>query len=265
MFDFNNIGLEYPNWGEMDRSYLGERSSHEIEVVETEAARAVILETGLLHYARNRKVLGRVLVAAAPDRRLLPNDRLEPGPELMNAADFETRAVPFRCKFPGPRSGARGRNASWMLRRNPLIAIELGTTPQTTLHLDTLRTLYVGAFGTFVLHVLFALIDANAYAIIGPIEVVRAETRKRVFSDYNSLAKRDGSDPSYQSFRLAPQMVQGSKRLELKTKAAETGALLRWETHFCFRPGGLDFPRRGARAAAGASLLDCVAIPRNTG
>eukprot|EP00959_Pyramimonas_sp_CCMP1952_P406913 8528261-Pyramimonas_sp.AAC.1 len=83
------------------------------------------------------------------------------------------------------------------------------------------------------------------------MEVVRAESLKRIFSDYKAWAKKERIDVSYQLAQLTPSMIQGKKKPELKTKAAETGVLLRWATHYCNEPGGLAFPGRATFAAAG--------------
>eukprot|EP00959_Pyramimonas_sp_CCMP1952_P028154 590889-Pyramimonas_sp.AAC.1 len=121
----------------------------------------------------------------------------------------------------------RGRIASWVLRRNPLFCPELGTTPDSVLHLDTLHTLYLGVFQTFVLKVLTCLVDANIFNVVGPQEVIRAVSLKRLFSDYKGWCNTHNIDKSYQLSTLTTSMVyQQRGNTELKTKAAETGILL---------------------------------------
>eukprot|EP00959_Pyramimonas_sp_CCMP1952_P228612 4779818-Pyramimonas_sp.AAC.1 len=121
MYDFSNISLEDSHWGNKRNTYNAECSSHEIQVkVISEDVRISILETGRLHFARNKKPLGRILGADIPALRLRAGDRLDPSEGLQNTGDFESKTIPFDCVFWRPRVDDRGRIASWVLRRNPL-------------------------------------------------------------------------------------------------------------------------------------------------
>eukprot|EP00959_Pyramimonas_sp_CCMP1952_P452369 9466468-Pyramimonas_sp.AAC.1 len=60
-------------------------------------------------------------------------------------------------------------------------------------------------------------------------------------------------------------MIKGKTKPELKTKAAETGILLRWATHYCTKQDGIDFPCRDVLGEAGSSLLEYMDILRNNG
>lgn len=270
MYDFSNITLQNTNWGKRTESYEESCFSHETQVdVASEDIREAILETGKLHLAKNRKPMGRILASDIPGLKLQAGDRLDPSVGLNNTDDFETADLPFTCVFWRPRFDALKRIHSWILRRNPLFHHELGTTPDTVLHLDTLHTLYLGVFGTFVLNVILAAIAANVYNVVGPIDVVRAVSIKRIFSDYKAWARENNIELSYQLGSLSPSMVYSKKagHYELKTKAAETGVLLLWAADFCKRRGAdaVDFPNKSTFAAAGSCLLDYMAIIRGSG
>jgi len=266
MYDFVGISLRDSHWGKRRNTYDAECSLHEHRVaVKSEAVRDLIVETGGLHFPTDNKPLGRILRADVPALRLLAGDRLDPSVQLPDTLDFEHKATPFVCVFWRPRYDERNRIASWVLRRNPLFCIELGTDPNDVLHLDTLHTLYLGVYATFVLEVLLRMCSANVYDVIGPVEVVRAVTLKRALSDYKAWATRNNIPKSYQLQQLTPSMVFGKKGSnQLKTKAAETGVLLRWAVEVCTRPEGMAFPGRDILGAAGECVLDYMMILRRS-
>ena len=267
MFDFTETRLESDHWGKRERSYEDECTSHEIRVnIINEDVRDTILEMGMLHFARNRKARGRVLAADIAALGLKRGDRLEPSSQLSDTNDFESRDLPFTAVFWRPRVDERGRIASWTLRRNPLFHPGLGTTPDSLLHLDTLHCLYLGVFQSFVLCVLLAVIKANIFNVVGPAEVKRAETLKRLFNNYKKWCKDNEIPQSYQLSQLTPAMIGANlKKPELKTKAAETGVLLRWAVHYCGLPGGENFEHRAVLLEAGNELLSYMDILRANG
>eukprot|EP00959_Pyramimonas_sp_CCMP1952_P374948 7852276-Pyramimonas_sp.AAC.2 len=60
MFDYTNVSLERDSWGKRDRTYDEECASHEIKVdIVDDVVRDIILERGMLRFARSRKPLGR--------------------------------------------------------------------------------------------------------------------------------------------------------------------------------------------------------------
>ncbi len=81
------------------------------------------------------------------------------------------------------RDDAKGRIASWVTRRCPLFCDEVGVTPDSALHLDTLHTLFQGPMATFVYEVLQECLDQDLYGIGGPKDSREERTLERLVND----------------------------------------------------------------------------------
>ena len=183
LFDFRGVDLESDPWGPKGNSYDNECSKSEIEViVKSEADRQAILVTGGLH--TRKKPAGRVLANDVPMFRLKGGDRLEPNADLPNSAMFEDKMLPFTAVFWRSRTDGLGRISSWVLRRCPLFCDEVGVTPNSVLHIDTLHTLYSGVMAVYVYTVIQECLDQNLYNIGGAQDIMQEQTLERLVNDY---------------------------------------------------------------------------------
>ncbi len=171
MYRLNDVSLVDDGWGKKATTYDEECSRHEIRVlVSTEHERAAILRDGGLYTEKKKKQLGRILKNDVVPFGLRAGDRLEPSQTLQHSGLFETKALPFVAVFWRTRTDARGRNLSWVTRRCPVFCLELGASPDTVLHLDTLHCIYLGVFSSFVYFVIREALGTDIYGIGGPKE-----------------------------------------------------------------------------------------------
>ena len=185
LFDFRGVDIENDPWGPKGNSYDDECKQCEIEViVASEDDRRAILDTGGLHTRKKGKKLpGRVLTHDLPAYKLCRGDRLEPSFDLQDTMRFEEADLPFKCVFWRSRTDAQGRIDSWTLRRCPIFAPEVGATPETSLHIDTLHTLYSGVMAVYVCTVIQETLDQDLYGIGGQQESQHERTLERIVND----------------------------------------------------------------------------------
>lgn len=123
--------------------------------VATEDQRNRILE--LLRYdKRPNGSRGRALKGAIPELGLASGDRLEPSAACEDVALFDTISLPCTVVFWRPSLDTVTRH------RNPLFQPGTGVTV-ASLRVDPLHCLYLGVFQAHCCHVLWALIDADAW------------------------------------------------------------------------------------------------------
>eukprot|EP00959_Pyramimonas_sp_CCMP1952_P154266 3227608-Pyramimonas_sp.AAC.1 len=140
---------------------------------------------GGLRFSKRKDQAGRVLNHDVPELRLIAGDRLDPSPDLLDIAAFEEldlstpKVVHFWRKAEDPHH----RNLTSVLRRNPLFCPQVGVTPERSLHIDILHTLYLGVFQRYVCAVIWAAMNCNVYQFSGPVETVRELTLYRIFLD----------------------------------------------------------------------------------
>ena len=178
---------------------------------------------GLLdHDVRARGAHGRALRLDFEDR-LRKGDRLEPGADLWDTSDFDTKPLPFTCIFWRPG------NESLAKHRCPLMDEGIGITIET-LMIDVLHTLYLhGVYARFCAVLFMTLLRGDAWRVGGAqteeVMLKRGISRLRtdLFSWYTNMS---GRRDIYKLQDLSLGMI-GPRRLpEMTTKAAETGTLM---------------------------------------
>ena len=188
--------------------------------------RSAILVDGGLHADPSRQEMGRTLAKDLPALGLRRGDRLEPSSELRDTSKFESRSLPFRCTFWRQHRDNRGRLSTFTLRRNPLFCKELGTSPTTTLHLDSLHTVYLGIFMFYVHAVIMAMWRANVFQCHGPEKAKQVANLDIFFSLYKTWCNTNQVSLNYQLNQVTHSMVGPPSQPGLKTKAAETGIFM---------------------------------------
>ena len=234
MYDYDEVSLESDGWGSRVLSYDAECKRCEVNVrIDSELIRQAILIDGGLHADPNKAEMGRTLSHDLPALALLRGDRLEPSSSLRDTSTFESKAVPFVCTFWRQHRDNRGRLATFTLRRNPLFCESLGTSPTTTLHLDSLHTVYLGIFQFYCHAVIMAMWTANIFRCSGSDKAKETANLEVFFSLYKKWCHDTKVPLSYQLSQLTHTMVGEFHKPGLKTKAAETGVLMKFCVFFC--------------------------------
>jgi hypothetical protein len=234
LYDFTEVSLEDDAWGQRVRSYDEECKRCEIQVnIENEHIRNAILVEGGLYADPSKNEMGRILKNDLAPLRLLRGDRLEPSQSLRDTADFESRSLPFVATFWRQHRDVRGRIATFTLRRNPIFDPGLGTSPTATLHLDTLHTLYLGIFMFYCHAVVMSVFRANLFGCTGSEKAKELGNLEVFFSSYKKWCHDNSIPLSYQLNQLNLGMIGEPHKPGLKTKAAETGVLMRFCVYLC--------------------------------
>ena len=112
-------------------------------LVDTEELRASVLSK-LSYSIRGRSARGRVLTGQVPGVPYLQRlDRLEPSSALVNPCEFETAELPFRATFWRKYTDPRRRKLGFVTHRSPLFSRSLGTSPNRSLAIDSLHSVYL--------------------------------------------------------------------------------------------------------------------------
>ena len=251
-------------WGDLPGdAYELECAKCEIRIqVNTEDIKNMIIVDGGLRFDRQKK-LGRVLTRDVPALLLKRWDRLEPSGHLQDIAMFE-QLVPsnhlevifWRTHRIGNRLNDRA------LRRNPIFCPEVGATPQSSIRVDTLHTIYLGVMAKFVERVIWATIDSNLFNFDGNQAARIASSTSRLHSDMRSWYSSNDIDHSDRISTLNGLIGNNAHR-DLKTKAHETGVLLDWAFDFCQRhEAGL--PNGSFLKVAGQTLVEYMGLLRSS-
>ncbi len=265
MFCYDEVTMDSDPWGERVLSYDAECKRCEIPVeIASDAVRNAILIQGGLHSDPNKQEMGRVLTRDIPELRLFRGDRLEPSSQLRDTSAFETAHLPFWCVFWRQHRDARGRLATFTLRRNPVFQESLGTSPAATLHLDSLHT-YIGVFQFYCHSVILSVWKANMFKCTGAGKAREVANLEVFFSLYKKWCREQNIPLSYQLGQLHHSMVGAPHLPGMKTKAAETGVLMRFCVQFC-RVHRTEFCNDdgGALLAAGEALESYMNIIRTS-
>eukprot|EP00959_Pyramimonas_sp_CCMP1952_P017412 369804-Pyramimonas_sp.AAC.1 len=99
------------------------------------------------------------------------------------------------------------------------------------------------------------------YGIIGGQDIVHEKGLNQMFVDYRVWCQREKVDLSCRIGALTRNMLGQQHLRELKTKAAETGVLVRWATDFCSRHVA-KFKHAPVLKEAGSALLSYMCIIR---
>ena len=146
--------------------------------VETEADRRAIVVA--IHYRKGKLGFGaeikeRVAIGAIA---LMPKDRLSPTPTMPNVASVKDAPLPMLLVFWRPRRDIRGRAVDAVVRRNPIFAADLHTSPHV-LAIDTLHTVYLGVAARLVSAILWRVLLSNPWKIQQPNEKTLLELGAR--------------------------------------------------------------------------------------
>eukprot|EP00959_Pyramimonas_sp_CCMP1952_P467966 9492458-Pyramimonas_sp.AAC.1 len=231
MHNYDHVHLDGHAWGTIDDDqYERDCSSCEIRVwIRTELDRDAILRGGLKFQSKSKKVNGRALQCRVPRfPQLRPQDRLDPSPGCLDTGQFEEATLPFEACFWRRHFDQKGACLDPVSRRVPIFCEAVGITPQSSLMIDTLHTLYLGVFQRYVAFVVWACISENVYVMSGNAEEVLELTLARLFLDLKQWYHSRGIPKSEQLGQLTSKMVGVKKKQELKTKAAETGTIVSW-------------------------------------
>lgn len=243
-------------------------------LVATEAIRQAILTEGRLHYRKGRKGMGRELRAPVPLLGLRQGDRLEPSPTLMDVAKFDDQPVPFQAVFWRASRDARGSIQDQIFRPNPVFSNDLGINPWRSLAIDPLHTLYYGPVMRWAAAALWRVLLANPWGVVGTQEV-RVELGCRRLRESLFGWQEEVGIPAQDRLHDWTLPMMGSDEgcvaepgkphpgTVLKTKAAETGLVLRWavallDVHAAVVPHGAELLR------AGVALERYVGITRTS-
>ena len=173
MYRFKGLSFVTSPWGDHDESATYDEACRACEIpvcIHTHAQRRSIMLGGRLSYDKRKNGnMGRCLMAPVPQFGLLVGDRLEPSLELPDVADFRTAKIPITVVFwRRHRDGTKCMDA--VLHRNPIFSSVLGTSPQRTLAIDTLHTLYYGPIQKYVQCVVWRVIAGNPWRFNGGME-----------------------------------------------------------------------------------------------
>lgn len=225
-----------------------------------------MLLTGRLRYLKGRKGAGRALTASVPALGLLAGDRLEPTASMPDVALFDSAPVPFEAVFWRATRDPRGACLDTVVRRNPVFSAFLGISPMRTLAIDSLHTLYYGPVMRWTAAVLWRLLLGNPWGFVGNQDARLELGCRRLRSDLQDWCTRTGVPPRdrLNDWTLA---MMGSDEgcladpgtphpgTLLKTKAAETGLVMRWALDILrSSPEAQGVPFRGELLQAGAAL-----------
>ena len=264
MFDFAHVCAGGHSWGEHKNTYDDACKACEIEInVDSEDVRALIVDHGALKFDKRKKGNGLVIQVDVPALKLKKWDRLDPNISLPNTADVYLKVLPFVCSFWRAHRDSKGRLLDRLLRRNPLFCSKVGVSPESVLRTDTLHTLYLGIYARYVFEVIMCAIEQDIWGIGGTKDERTELACRRLLNDFKAWAQAPENDVplSYQIRTLTPKMLGKRSSPALKTKAAETGVLVRWAVEFC-RPSGARMSNAGVLLAAGESLLAYADILR---
>ena len=175
---------------------------------------------------------GRALKHDVPALGLRKFDRLEPHPAMIDHrlfdlyTDFDTPVPVLFWRRSRERSARH---------RCPLMDPSIGITT-VSVGIDVLHTLNLGPWQRFCMHALWHFLENNIYDCYGGAEKKRAESILRLRSDlflhYRSLSEEDrGKITELED--LTVKMLGAPHRKKLKTKAAETKALVPFVIKMC--------------------------------
>ena len=256
LYDFEGLSLVNDIWGVCGHgSYDAACRACEIEVlISTEEERAAVVVGGGLFYDKRKSgYRGRALRndVHIGDIKLQAGDRLEPSHELLNIANLEVLPLPLNVVF-WRRHMHRRRVTDRVLHRNPLLSHPLMDCADV-LMLDTLHTIYLGVILKYITEVFWRAIDANPWLTPGGGVDHGVSNIK---SDMDAWYDATGTRQDRRVKELTTGML-GKRGGLLKTKAAETGALLPFAIQLCHI---YTFRDAGALHSAGMLLQEYMDI-----
>lgn len=172
-------------------------------------------------------------IAALP--QLKPADRVAPTPEMLDHALLDTMEIPFHITFWRSSWDRTGSCKDPVIHRNPLFSVALGTSPNRTLAVDALHTVYYGPVMRWTSAVLWRVLWANPWGCVGAKPLKLEFGVRRLRSDMFAWFKEHGTPADRRLGDLTLTML-GSEDCDngihpgcmMKTKAGETGVLMGW-------------------------------------
>ena len=243
----------------------------EIRVVVRDAeARNSIIRDGRLAYMKGKQGKGRTLTSALPAFGLLVGDRLEPSVTLQDVSKLESLDMdtPIELTFWRVSLAGDGTSMDAVCHRCPLFSDVLGTSPDRSLCVDTLHTVYYGPVMRWVSAALWRMALANPWGLRGTADVQKELAIRRLNANLQSWQVREKVPANRRIGELTLKMVGNSlgannehlhPGTNVNLKAAEMGLMLK----FCVD----EVQRSGRRLkfydellAAGQSLVTWLAI-----
>ena len=236
-------------WQEKDDAFYDNECSlkEHVIVVNTEETRDLIIQKGKPMYKKGRRYRGRALTMDIPELGLKTNDRIEPKFSLEDLSGFldsphnlETRPLPMKVVFWRPSFDRNARLQDGAVHRNPLFDfMKLGTSPHRTLCLDTLHSLYYGAFSRWTSCVLWRTVLSNPWRLHGEHDAKLLEGMRRLRADFIRWQQAEQVPPNRRIGDLTLSMIGDRKKCKIgsvplhpgsmcKTKAAETRLLMKF-------------------------------------
>ena len=223
MFEFRGFGpLTMPKPCKTLHDYEESCQRCEKTVVLNEA-QIRSLRGSLIYDRRQGGSRGRSCGRPLPALGLSQWRRLEPSAEFPNIDDVTPEQAPRSATFWDRTMETMTR------RRNPLFSASTGVTPGS-LTVDWLHTLSLGIFQHILSCFLWALLEANAWAIDGPmstrVDLSIIQIRAELFDWYGREEREGRVHSRLQSF--VPGMVGSADRPLLKLHGAETNGFLKF-------------------------------------
>jgi hypothetical protein len=175
---------------------------------------------------------GRALVVDLPELGLKRGDRVEPSYEVPNIASLSCVGGDLAVTFwrPGLETAHR--------HRCPMFGASTGLS-SANVGVDWLHTLSLGVFQTWLASVVWALLDANAWNIVGPaaarFELGVGRLREDLFAWYTAEAKEGRRHTRVQ--KLLPSMFGDTSKHSCSLHGAETNSFLAFSEVLLVRYG----------------------------
>lgn len=175
---------------------------------------------------------GRAVQAHLPAIGLLKGDRLEPSPLMSDVALVDEAPLPCSMVFWRVRAETQTRH------RIPIFSEVAGVGPQT-IGIDWLHTLSLGVMQTVLSNLVWALLNANIYRVVGPVssvvELGVARMRQELFDFYVAEQAQGRVHCRVQQF--LPSMIGSNAERKLALHAAETNGFLHFGAFLLDRHG----------------------------
>jgi hypothetical protein len=241
------------------------RCEHRVQVQTVSQLRRLL---AVLIYDKRKTGGGRTLIADFPELHLEKGWRLAPAADLPDVGLLDCRCNNF------PQGGFSllfwdPKEQSLTKHRNPLFCPMTLLGPQQ-LCPDELHTMHLGVFHSYILKVMWLLIERDVWnAARGLAEHAATETcvlrlRNDLYQWYRSQAQANPLRPIYQLQDFGRHSIGSKTKPILRAKAAESGSLLYFATDMCRRHVDI-LPQGRHLLDAGVGLVSYMTITRSAG
>ena len=239
-------------------------------VINTEAERRMVV--GALRWLKGKDGQGRTLVESVMG--LEAGGRLEPSEHLLDIAAVDTAGLPLQLVFWYVRAGLGGHSLDSVAHRCPLFSTVLETSPQRTLAVDSLHTLYYGPMMRWTSAALWRTLLSNPWGCTGSLSACLELGTRRLTQELAAWFDAHAT-PHNRRIREITVNMLGDKRGctltntrhpggHLKTKAAETGIMHEFAMDLIVQHGGVERFGRDF-VCAGDAMLQFMRIMQSEG